>query len=79
MSLDASIFEILIDGLYRGWNDEHERARHLANAAPELLEALEMLIAPDNGQMRAAEIKANFAKAKAAIRKAKEGKAEVIA
>jgi hypothetical protein len=38
---------------------------------PELLEALEVLIAPDNGKIRAAELKANFAKARAVIKKAK--------
>ncbi len=44
---------------------------HLIAAAPALLEALELLVASDNGVITAAELKSNFAKAKAAISLAK--------
>lgn len=41
------IFQVLADGLDasvdgRGWTAEHEAAKNLANAAPELLEALKL-------------------------------------
>lgn len=50
-----SLFQILAEGLdacvdtRRGWNSTHEQAKNLANAAPELLEALENIRVLING------------------------------
>lgn len=43
-----SIFQILADGLDatcdgRGWDENHDKARRLADAAPEMLDALKEL------------------------------------
>ena len=45
-----SIFEVLAEGLdacvdeKRGWTAKHERAKNLANTAPELLEACKLAL-----------------------------------
>ena len=44
---EKTVFLILADGLSDNrWNAEHEKARRLADAAPDMLEALEYLVRP---------------------------------
>ena len=81
-----SIVEIIAEGLDecvdgKGWGREHQRAADLADAAPELLEALVELLAVDDidprvwsdGCVAAWRYSFAMAKTRAAIRKAMGG------